>query len=76
MIDVPRGPFTCHSPAILVLFDSGLFHGLFLTVLGVPELFPRVTIPMVRLCVRRQHSHFWLILACLWTITHRCGVLK
>ena len=24
-IDAPRGAFTCRSPAILVLFDSGLF---------------------------------------------------
>ena len=33
-IDAPRGAFTCRSPAILVLFDSGLFHGLLLTILG------------------------------------------
>ena len=29
---------------------------------GVPELFPRLTIPGVRLRVRRQHSLFWPIL--------------
>ena len=28
----------------------------------VPELFPRLTIPAVRLRVRRQHSKFWPIL--------------
>ena len=30
---------------------------------GVPELFPRLTIPAVRLRVRRQQSQFWPILA-------------
>ena len=29
---------------------------------GVPERFPRLTIPGVRLRVRRQHSKFWPIL--------------
>ena len=31
---------------------------------GVPELFPRLTIPAVRLRVGRQQSQFWPILAC------------
>ena len=34
MIDVPRGKFTCRSLAILVIFDSGLFHGLLLIIQG------------------------------------------
>ena len=34
--------------------DSDLFRGLLLTVLGVPEGFPRLTIPRVPLRVRRQ----------------------
>ena len=38
-IDEPRGAFTCRSPAILVLFDSGLFHGLLLTILGSQSYF-------------------------------------
>ena len=38
-IDAPRGAFTCRSPAILVLFDSGLFHGLLLTILGSQSYF-------------------------------------
>jgi hypothetical protein len=31
---------------------------------GVPERFPRLTIPEVCLRVRRQHSQFWPILTC------------
>ena len=34
MIDAPRGALTFWSPAILISFDSGLFHGLLLTLLG------------------------------------------
>ena len=30
---------------------------------GVPELFPRLMIPGVRLCVGRQQTQFWPILA-------------
>src|SRR3954462_3450056 len=33
MIDEPRGAFTCRSSTPAVLADSGLFHGLLLTVL-------------------------------------------
>src|SRR3954462_705589 len=32
-IDEPRGAFTCRSSTPAVLADSGLFHGLLLTVL-------------------------------------------
>ena len=59
----PHGALTCQSSALTVLADSGPFHGLLLTVLGVRERFPRLTIPGVRLHVRRQHSQFWPILS-------------
>ena len=65
-IDEPRGAFTCWSSTLAVLADSGLFHGLLLTILprfGVPERFSRLTIPRVRLPVGHQHSQFWPILA-------------
>ena len=52
----PQGALTCRSSTLAVLADSGPFHGLLLTVLGVRERFPRLTIPGVRLHVRRQHS--------------------
>src|SRR3954469_12464839 len=32
-IDEPRGAFTCRSSTLAVFIDSGLFHGLLLTVL-------------------------------------------
>ena len=38
-IDAPRGAFMCCPPTILVLFDSGLFHGLLLTILGSQSYF-------------------------------------
>ena len=39
IIDAPRGAFTCRSPPIVILFDSGLFHGLLLTILGSQSYF-------------------------------------
>ena len=33
-INEPRGAFTCRSSALAVLADSGLFHGLLITVTG------------------------------------------
>ena len=59
----PQGVLTSWSSTLPVLADSGPFHGLLLTVLGVRERFPRLTIPGVRLHVRRQHSQFWPILS-------------
>ena len=59
----PKGALTCRSSTLAILADSGPFHGLLLTVLGVRERFPRLTIPGVRLHVRRQHSQFWPILS-------------
>ena len=61
-IDEPGGAFTCRSSTLTIWANSGLFRGLLLTVLGVPEQFPRLINPGVRLCVRHQHSQFWPIL--------------
>ena len=57
----PQGAFTCRSSTLVVLADSGPFHGLLLTILarfGVPERFLRLMIPKVCLPFRRQHSQF------------------
>ena len=54
MIDETRGAFTCRSSTLTIWANSGLFHGLLLTVLGVPERFTRLAIPRVPLRVRRQ----------------------
>ena len=65
-IDEPQGTLTCWSSTLAVLADSGLFHGLLLTILsrfGVPEQFSRLTIPRVRLPVGHKHSQFWPTLA-------------
>ena len=62
MLVEPQGGLTCRSSTLTVLADPGPFHGLLLTVLGVRERFPRLTIPGVRLHVRRQHSLLWPIL--------------
>ena len=62
----PWGALTGRSSILAVLADSGLFHGLLLTILprfGVPERFSGLTIPRVRLPVGHQHSQFWPILA-------------
>ena len=62
----PWGALTGRSSIRAVLADSGLFHGLLLTILprfGVPERFSRLTIPRVRLPLGHQHSQFWPILA-------------
>ena len=53
-IDEPGGAFTCRSSTLTIWANSGPFRGLLLTVLGVPERFPRLTIPRVPLRVRRQ----------------------
>ena len=58
----PCGAFTCRSSTLVVLADSGPFHGLLLTVLGSRIDFIVVE-PKVRLRVGRQHSRFCSILA-------------
>ena len=62
MINEPWDAFTCRSSTLTILADSGPFHALLLTVLGVPDRFPRLTIPGLHVRVRRQHSQFWPIL--------------
>ena len=62
MTDDPRGAFTCSSLTLIVLANSDPFCGLLLTILGSQKQFPRLTIPVVRLRVCRQHSQFWPIL--------------
>ena len=61
MIDETRGAFTCRSSTLTIWANSGLFHGLLLTVLGVLEGFPRLTNPGVHLRVGHQHSKIWPI---------------
>jgi len=62
MVLEPQGAVMCRSSTIIVLADSGPFSGLLLTVLGVPERFPRLTNTGVRLRVSHQHSECWPIL--------------
>ena len=52
----------CRSSTLTVLADSGPFRGLITHCLGVPEGFPRLTNPGVRLCFGHQHLRFWPIL--------------
>ena len=56
-----QGALTCRSSRITVWADCGPFLGLLL-YLGVPESFPRLTNPGVRLPVGHQHSHIRPIL--------------
>ncbi len=83
IIDAPRGAFTCRSPAIVILFDSGLFRGLLLTILGSQSYVHihnyRGAFTCSSSCVYVfvvKHSQFWPILTRSWTITHRFGVPK
>ena len=62
MINETRVVFTCRSSTLIVLADSGPFHGLLLTVLG-PKAISMVLEPKVRLRVGHQHSQFRPILA-------------
>src|SRR3954471_25052423 len=69
-IDEPHGAFTCWSSTLAVLADSGLFHGLLITVIwainhsfGSPDRFPPLTNPRVHFRDGHQHLKFWPILA-------------
>jgi len=77
MINEPWDAFTCRSSTLTILADSGPFHALLLTVLGVPERFPRLMIPgcVYVSSVINTHSfgQFWPV---SWTITHRFWVPK
>ena len=63
MVDEPWGEVLYRSSIILGLSDSGLFHGLLLTVSGVPKHFPWMSNNKVCLRVGYQDSQFGLILA-------------
>src|SRR3954462_13484661 len=70
-IDESRCACTCWSLNLVVLADSGLFHGLLMTVpwaikycCGSPELIPPLTNPRVHLRAGHQHLQFWPILTC------------
>ena len=68
-IDEPRGAFTCWSSTLIVLADSGPFHGLLLTVLGSQSDFHGCrTHRWAYVSVINNHSlgRFWPI---SWTIT-------
>ena len=59
MVVEPQGLLMCRSSTLIILANSGPFHGLLLTILaryGAPERFSRLTIPRVCLHVRRQYS--------------------
>ena len=72
MINEPWDAFTCRSSTLTILAYSGPSHALLLTVLGVPERFPRLMIPgcVYVSSVVNTHSfgQFWPV---SWPITHR-----
>ena len=61
MVVEPQGALKCRSSTITVRADSGPFLGL-LFCFGVPESFPRLTNPGVRLRVGLKLSQFCPIL--------------
>ena len=72
-INEPLSEFTCRSSLILGLSDSGLFHGILLTVLGSQNAFhgcrtPRC--PYVLVVKTRRLCRFWPV---SWTITQFWG---
>src|SRR4051812_37202829 len=74
MIGESRGAFTCRSSALVVLADSGPFHGQLLTVLGSRSDFHELQISgCVYVSVINTHRfcRFWPV---SFTITHRFGV--
>ena len=73
-IHEPQGALTCRSSTLAVLADSGLFHGLLLTVLGSESDFNGCRTPKcayVLVINTRSFGRFWPV---SWTITHRFGV--
>ena len=70
----PQGVLTCWSSTLAVLADSGLFHGLLLTVLGSQSDFHGCrTLRCAYVSVINNHSlgRFWPI---SWTITLYWGL--
>src|SRR3954468_6001388 len=73
-IDEPRGAFTCRSSTLVVLADSGPFHGQLLTVLGSWSDFHDWQTPgcvYVSVINTRTFGRFCPV---SWTITHCFGV--
>src|SRR3954469_26048616 len=71
-----RGAFTCRSSTLVVLADSGPFHGQLLTVLGSRSDFHDWQTPgcvYVSVINTRSFSRFCPV---SWTITHCFGVPK
>ena len=69
-INKPLDVFTCRSSILLVLADSGLFHGVLLTVLGSQsDYHDYKTLGCVYMSVinTRSFGRFWPV---SWTITH------
>ena len=52
----PRGAFSCWSMTLTILANFWSVSCTITQRFGVPEQFPRLTIPVVRLRVCRQHS--------------------
>ena len=68
-INEPLSAFTCQSSIILGLSDSGLFHGLLLTILGSQNAFHGCRTPRcayVSVINNRSFGRFWPV---SWTIT-------
>ena len=63
MIYEPRGAFTCRSMTLTILSNFWFVSCTITRRFGVPERFPRLTIPEMRLRVRQQRSRFLTILA-------------
>ena len=73
MIDEPRGAFMYHLSTFLGLYDSGLFHGLLLTVWGSQSDFHGCRTPRrayVSVINNRGFGRFWPV---SWTITQFWG---
>src|SRR3954469_21467364 len=70
-----RGAFTCRSSTLVVLADSGPFHGQLLTALGSRSDFQDFHTPgcaYVSIINTRSFGPFWPV---SWTITHCFGVV-
>ena len=76
MLAEPQDVLTGHSSTLSVLPDSGPFHGLLLTIFGVPVRFPCLLNYKVLLRAGHRHSPFWLIRSVSWAIAHLFEVLE
>ena len=71
-----QGALTCRSSTLEVLADSGLFHGLLLTVLGSRSDFHGCRTPWCAYVLVINTRSFGRFRPVSWTITHRFGDLK